>query len=460
MSELPKTLTLEEEELARKFPGLVALDRRRVRRIGLGNKYFLLYGELWRWRKMFRHLDMQSRDASILRMKSGDKRRLMQKVLFNYYVGDPLAPYDLEPGDFQTSMDLLQTSHRDVEEMYDYFLSFLPPQIEFRGRTLEWHRLLQIPSEVRQERDPIELIRLARFGGREHAPWVSHSARMKLVIGQLCFDYRRNGFDPAQLHGRAEKTRMALEDRLFVRGSLKRVRIVAELDPARAYACRSYRIVENPQEVIPDRDDAFVTSADQYLVDCDGGRIPVLFSIRAKRFPALKSLVRDIRFAQLANIGDGVAMRFVVDNEADLDRLVSRCRETFVFRPGTVSDQASTLGEGNSRRHSSRNQHTSSSFKVMMHNLLIRDQVNEVQFAPVPDDVDGKCRHDDGSHGGYKLRQLMIKVLPYTHPTALMGAPWPSDFITSNDVTLPRQNVEIWHQFITHVRAHDNKGKF
>jgi hypothetical protein len=460
MQELPNALSEAEEELARKFPGLVTLDRRRIRRIGLGDKYSLLYGELWRWRTMFRHLDKQSRDADFLKVKGDDKRRLMQKVLFNFYVGDPLAPYDLEPGDFQTSIDLLQTSLRDVEEMYDYFMAFLPRQIDFRGDRLDLHRMLQVPEEVRTERDPVELIRLSRFGGRGHSPWVSHSARMKLVIGQLCFEYRRHGFDPAQMHGRSEKTRMALEDRLFVRGSLKRVRVLAELDVAQAYACHAYHIIEDSHVAIPDRDDAFVTEADQYLVECEGKQIPVLFSIRPKRFPALKSLVRDIRFPQLANIGDGVAMRCVVHNEADLDRLVSRFRETFVFRPGTVSDQESTLGDGNGRRRSNRNRHTGSSFKVMMHNVLIRDQVNEVQFAPVPNYVDGKCRHDDGHHGSYKLRQLTVEVLPYVYPSMLTRVPWPTHFVTKDDVTLPQANLETWYQFVAHVRAHDNKGKF
>lgn len=459
MLELPDKLTEAEEELARKFPGLVTLDRRRIRRIGLGDKYSLLYGELWRWRKLFRHLDQESRDADFLKKKGDDKRRLMQKALFNFYVGDPLAPYDLEPGDFQTSIDLLQTSLRDVEEMYDYFLGFLPQHITFQGEMLDLHRMLQVPEEVRHERDPIELIHLARTGGREHSSWVSHCARMKLVIAQVCFEYRRHGFDPAHLHGRAEKTRMALEDRLFVRSSLRRVRVLAELDPTQAYACHSYRIVEDPRESIPEREDAFVTEANQYLVECAGGKIPVLFSIRPKRFPALKSLVRDIRYPQLANIGDGIAMRFVVHNEADLDRLVSRCRETFVFRPGTVSDQESTLGEGNGRKHS-RNHHTSSSFRVMMHNLLIRDQVNEVQFAPVPNYVDGKCRHDDGHHGNYKQRQLTVEVFPYIYPSTLTRVPWPSNFFTADGVTLPRVNAETWDQFVTHVRAHDNKGKF
>src|SRR5688572_20138961 len=168
MQELPNALSEAEEELARKFPGLVTLDRRRIRRIGLGDKYSLLYGELWRWRTMFRHLDKQSRDADFLKVKGDDKRRLMQKVLFNFYVGDPLAPYDLEPGDFQTNMDLLQTSLRDVEEMYDYFMGFLPRQIDFNGDAIDLHRMLQVPEEVRAERDPVDLIQLARFGGKEH----------------------------------------------------------------------------------------------------------------------------------------------------------------------------------------------------------------------------------------------------------------------------------------------------
>lgn len=454
----PSQLSAREAAIAQKIPGLVGLDRSRIRQIILGSRKSLLYGELSRWRKLFSHLDNEEYELDVLRKEGDKKRRLLQKVLYYFYFDGPLAPY--AKGDFKHALESFQFALRDVEELSVYLLELLPELLEINGRSCNLHAMVRDPVEVSAERDPIELIRLARFGGRERSAKVSHAARMKLVIGQLFFDYRRYGFDPAQLKGRAEKTRAALEDQMFVRGSKKLVRILAKLDPGHAYACRSCQIIENPNEIVPDGEDWYVMEADRYLVEDAEGVFPVFFTIRAKRFPGLKSIIKDTRFCQIANIGDSVAMRFVVNDEHDLARIQAKCRETFVFRPGVVSDQRIPFMLQANQPAPVENKHSSDSFNLSKHSLLIRDSVYEVQFASIQDDVDANCRHDDGHHGVYRERQLSVEFFPLAKPEQLYGVPWPADFVKINGTSLPQVNVDIWEQLVTHVRAHENKGRF
>jgi hypothetical protein len=367
------------------------------------------------------------------------------------------------PADFSRNYPIWRDACRDVEDLYDYLIAYLPRLLEIRGENRDLHNMLRRPDEVRSTHNPIKLLDLARAPmppDRDWADWawVRRSAQTKLVLAQSFFEYRRAGYAPETLEDESVLIKRFLERTLFKRASKEKVKIVASLDADHAYACKTYRYAAPRESSLPS-DTQFTVETNRYRLHFADG-ISVLFFIRPKRFPVLKGLIKDIRFPQLANIGDGVAMTFAIDDEADLDTVVSHVRRVLVPCPGAVCDQDSNLGHREGRKLDSKNGSSSKRFKAMKYNALVADRVVEVQFSSIRDFIDSKCRHDDAHHGCYKLQQYCRDIFPILFPQALTGVPWPEDFQESDGVTLPRTNTEVWEALVAHVRAHDNKGKF
>lgn len=430
-----------EERLSSKFPGLIPGDMRRLIRLAR-DPQSLLHGEIERWRMLLRQLDEVALEAARQGYPQHVRKRMLQRALHDFFVGE-LGMYAGTPDDFENNYRQWRNACRDVEELNSYLLGYLPK---------EMHTGLRLPEEVAEERNPIRLIELVRSGGFGRDPWVRHCARLKLVLGQTFFEYRRNGFAPEYLEERAYQLRKRLERRLFKRHSKKRMRLVATLDPDDANRCISYEIVDNPSVRIAESERTWVMDIDQYvIVNKRGEETRVLFSIRPKRFAVLKGMIKDIRFVQLANIGDGVAMMFIVESESDLDKVVDKVRSVLVRAPGSVCDQNSNLGHRAGRKLDNGNSHSSDAFQVMKYNALVQDLVVEVQFTPVVTLVDNKCR-TDRAHADYKARQYCESVMEPFFPSYLTGIHWPSDFRLKDGEYVPRHHPETWAKIKAHIR--------
>ncbi len=460
---------MSRERLARKFPSLIHLRGSELGTMA-SDRHSVMYGEIIRWRMLFAKLDSVSAKADRLGWSDKIKMETLLQTFHDHFVGSlrrasgrkTVPMYRGLPADFDRNYAIWRDSCRDVEEMYDYLLSYLPRLLEVNGQNRDLHHMLRRPEEVRSTHNPIKLLDIARAPlppGREWSDWawVKRSAQTKLVLAQSFFEYRRAGYAQATLEDETVQIKRILEQTLFQRGSKEKVKIVATLDPEHAYACKEYRYAAPRESSLPS-DTQFTVETNRYKLR--GEDIPTLFFIRPKRFPVLKGLIKDIRFPQLANIGDGVAMTFVIDSEADVDAVVSAVRQVLVPCPGSVCDQDSNLGHREGRKLDERNGSSSKRFKAMKYNALVADRVVEVQFMSIRDFIDSRCRHDDAHHGCYKLLQYIRDIFFILFPEALTDVPWPTDFVTVDDVTLPRTNADIWHQFVAHVRAHDNKGKF
>ncbi|MCE9586585.1 hypothetical protein K8R04_04715 [Candidatus Uhrbacteria bacterium] len=460
---------MSRERLARKFPSLIHL---RASELGsmASDRHSVMYGEIIRWRMLFEKLDSVGAKADRLGWKPEIKMETLLQTLHDHFVGSlrrasgrkTVPMYKGTPADFDRNYPIWRDACRDVEELYDYLLSYLPRRLEVHGQNRDLHHMLRRPEEVRSTHNPIKLLDVARSqkpDDREFSDWawVRRSAQSKLVLAQSFFEYRRAGYAPETLEDESVLIKRILEQTLFRRGSKEKVKIVAALDRDHAFACKTYRYAVPRESSLPS-DTQFTIETNRYLLRVGEG-IPVLFFIRPKRFPVLKGLIKDIRFPQLANIGDGVAMTFALDSESDVDAVVGSVRRVLVPCPGSVCDQDSNLGHRGDRKLDERNGSSSKRFKAMKYNALVADRVVEVQFSSIRDFIDSRCRHDDAHHGCYKLQQYCRDILPILFPEALTDVPWPSDFVTNDEVTLPQTNVDIWHQLVTHVRAHDNKGK-
>lgn len=460
---------MSRERLARKFPSLIHLRGSELGAMA-SDRHSVMYGEIIRWRMLFAKLDSVSAKADRLAWSDKIKMETLLQTFHDHFVGSlrrasgrkTVPMYRGLPADFDRNYAIWRDSCRDVEEMYDYLLSYLPRLLEVNGQNRDLHHMLRRPEEVRSTHNPIKLLDIARAPlppGREWSDWawVKRSAQTKLVLAQSFFEYRRAGYAQATLEDETVQIKRILEQTLFQRGSKEKVKIVATLDPEHAYACKEYRYAAPRESSLPS-DTQFAVETNRYKLR--GEDIPTLFFIRPKRFPVLKGLIKDIRFPQLANIGDSVAMSFVLDSEADVDTVVSAVRRVLVPCPGSVCDQDSNLGHREGRKLDERNGSSSKRFKVMKYNALVADRVIEVQFTSIRDFIDSKCRHDDAHHGCYKLQQYCRDIFPVLFPQELTDVPWPEDFQESDGVTLPQTNAEVWNALVAHVRTHDNKGKF
>lgn len=461
MTETHSPYSAIEERLGKKFPGLLSADPRKLVRMAR-DPHSLLHGELIRWRMLLKVLDEESDRAR--RMQYSDEKRMenLRWRLHDYFVGslsraegrETLPMYYGSPSDFQKNARIWKESCVDVEKMYEYLLGYLPRYLEIGGKKRDLAQRLRLPQEVREEHDPILLIERSRRRSASVSAWVRHCAQAKLVLAQTFFEYRRYGYAREQLEERATEMKRMIEHQLFKSGSKEKVRIVAKLDAEKAYACSGITYLSATRNVSDASDTHYAVEANRYTVRLPSEEeIPVVFSIRPKRFPVLKSIVKDIRFPQLAYIGDGIAMAFVVDDESSVDKIVDEVRRVIVPCPGSVCDQDSNLGWRRGRALDVSNGNSSERFRAMKYNALVADQIVEVQFVSTKDFIDAKCRRDDAHHGCYKARQYCLHVFPVLFPEPLVGVPWPAEFVSRAAATRPYQNEEIWQQIVDHVYA-------
>ncbi|GEM_PF-2176246 len=460
---------MSKERLARKFPSLIHLRPASLGQMA-ADHHSVMYGEIIRWRILFKKLDTTSAKADRLEWKSETKMQVLLQTFHDHFVGSlrrasgrkTVPMYHGSPADFDRNYPIWRDACRDVEELYDYLVSYLPRLLEVDGQNRDLHHMLRRPEEIRATHNPIKLLDLAR---KPMPPdriwddwhWIRRLAQSKLVLAQAFFEYRRSGYAPETLEDEAVQLKRFLERVLFERGSKEKVKIVASLDPEHAFACKEYRYATPRESSLPS-DARFSVETNRYRLR-GKERTPVLFFIRHKRFPLLKGLIKDIRFPQLANIGDGVAMTFAIDADTDLDEVVSSVRHVLVPCPGSVCDQDSNIGLREGRKLDDTNGSSSRRFKAMKYNALVADRVVEVQFLSIRDFIDSKCRHDDAHHGCYKLQQYCKDIFPILFPQELTGVPWPGDFQETDGVTLPQTNPNVWDALVAHVRAYDNNGK-
>ena len=441
----PEHLEPFEERIWKGFPGLMPGPISRLIRIGRENPHSTVRGEISRWRKLLGVLDKEAEELALLNLSARKQRRLMQRALHDFYID----MYGGDEGDFNRNYLTWRDAVRDVEEMYSMLFGYLPQTLVVDGTTVDLRDRLRRPDEVRTTYDPIRLITLARTGGPGESLWVSHCARIKLYLTQLFYEYRKEGFAPEEIAKKTAQVRRRIIDRLFTRGSHKRVRVVANLDPSRSFECVDYRITDELNQGYEVRDDLFVMEADRFEIRGGRRKIEVLFLIRPKDRVALKGIVKGRRFPRLASIGDVVAMKFVLANRQDLQDAIDRIRDVMASRPGCVSDQDSTL-DFRGDTLDPENTSASPNFRAMKYNMLCAGEVVELQFMSVKDQLDALCRHDDANNDCYKLRQYCQTILPISCPSQLTGIQWPTEFRKDSDRTVPTEHADIYEQLMRH----------
>lgn len=438
-------------EFVKKVPGAVSLPKGLFRE-HLGDRHSLLYGEIRRLRFLQKKLREERLRLSHTNLTSKQQHDVLLRIFHAHFVGDPdddsarhARMYCGTLANFSQDRKLWREACDDVEAFYAFLIERLPHLATLGDKRRNLRHRLRRPEAVSQTWDPLILLDLATQG--EDAI-IRHFAGQKLAFAQMSWELRRSHLNPDKLAERATQSEAFIKRALFGEQAEERVHIVCELDPQNAYRCRSWRVVEAGEELPEQNPLRAVLPVTRYHVVVESGeRLPVLFFIRPKKHPLLKVLIKRIRFLQLAGIGDGVAMMFVVESE-HLDKVVERVRRIIVRCPGQVCDQGSSIGHRNGNRADESNQHSSANYEVMKYVCMLWGEMAEFQFVPTRAWANAKCSHDRVNHDWYKSMQVTADLLPICFPEHLFGIIWPWGF---DEHGMPSFNRAIWGEMIAHV---------
>ncbi len=409
------------------FPALAAFDAEDASGAGseeTEDPHSILYGEGRRWKLLLREL---ARGLAVVKRQgfsAATAHDFLLRRLHAYYFGDlrdggrrTVPMYRGRPSDFEADMRRWEQSCLDVERTYQYLSRWLPEELNGRRMTEVLER-----GHVAETDDPLELIRLAGSPNRK----TRHFARSKLVMAQFSMEQRRHGYDPSALQSERRDLESFLDRVLFQEPEGDAVWLIAELDPKDRYRCIAYHILTD-ENAPPE------SSASRYQVRLErrwirvAGRsdpVPVFFFHRVKEHIILKALTKDERFLELLDLGDAIAMMFVMDRE-EMDAVTPAIRRVLVPCPGQVCNQGSSVGfrMGNGRLDPA-NPHSSQTYEAQKYNALVCDRVVEVQFVPVSAWVNARTMVGEVNHLYYKLRKHLNDVFPVLFPRGLFGVDW------------------------------------
>lgn len=439
-------------DLIKKVPGGVTLPTWLVRE-HIRDRHSLLYGEARRLRFLLKKLREERLRLSQTTLTPKQQHDVLLRILHAHFVGDPdddgarhARMYRGTLANFSQDRKLWREACDDVEAFYAFLIERLPRNATIGDRRRDLHLRLRRPEEVSKTWDPIVLLDAAV---RSPDRLVRHFARQKLAFAQMSWELRRGRLNPFVLAERSTQLEGFVKRTLLGGQAGERVHVVCDLDPQNAYRCRAWQVVE-PGAVLPEQTPhraVFPVTRYSVVVEESGESLPVLFFIRPKKHPLLKVLIKRIRFLDLAGIGDGVAMMFVIEHE-HLDKLVEQVRRILVRCPGQVCDQGSSIGHRNGQRADETNQHSSADYEVMKYICKLWEEVAEFQFVPTISWANAKCSHDRVNHDWYKSMQVTADLLPICFPEHLFGIIWPWGF---DQHGMPSFNRTMWGEMIAHV---------
>ncbi|MCC6563610.1 hypothetical protein IT087_01830 [Candidatus Uhrbacteria bacterium] len=422
-------LTAEQRKIADAFPGLLDLEPSQVR-ILFEDEHSLFRGEAKRRRRQERHLDGFFHRRELLGYSPSRLRDNELVHFHDFYVGRLRDPYRKTApmygkGSYEQNADRWRASIADVENVYSYLIKLAPEEVRLGHRSVRVRELLRLADDVRTE-DPLELLRLTKVSDR----MVRHPARCRLILAQICFNARMDGYAPDELQAFEEDLRGFMDRAFFEEPEGDPVHIVAELDPNDHYVCKRHHVVESGQPVPEPRDDVFVMQVFRRRVPRrrkpDAPPVCIYYFLRHKQRMLLKQLDKGIPFPQTLGIGDAVAMMFVVERE-DLGKLVSEVQEVVVPDPGQVADLNSSIGHRlGSERLDPRNRRSSKLYEAMKYGARIEDRMVEVQFLPLAAWINSLAARSDVNHAWYKMKRYAASAYPTLFPTSWSGVPWHS----------------------------------
>jgi len=379
------------------FPNLLA-DR--------PDGFDILLGERERYLHVMRHVAHAR--ARVYRDQVGDSASLhaslteaSRRALWKY-LGNAYRLPDFESG-YGQLVECVKDARTTINRLLD--VNF-PEQMRLE---------LEMTSDVENEDDPFELLRLCCLNGQDIlSRRTRFEAARQLVIAQQYFEMRRDGNSPEELDRAMTDLDDMLKRDFFAQGRSACYEIAAELDPDNLY--RVGKLC--PAQLAPGA--RHLKSHESLVVMYPGmrfipGDIPVFYQTRIKQDAPLKQIMKNRRDTR--TVRDLLGAEFVCFDEDSLFRVVQRMRRSVVCVPGTVFGEESNLYRSGVVNED--NRFSSEEFRSTKYYARIHDRWYELQFKLLRDWINERCSGGRENHVLYKLHSNLVELFPKLFPSAL-----------------------------------------
>jgi len=366
----------------------------------------ILVGERERYLHVLRHV-AQARNRIYAR-EAGDTDSLnvaltevSRRALWRYLSNAYRLP-DFEDG-YAQLLQCVKDARTTINRLLD---EYFPEQMRLE---------LEMTSDVENEDDPFELLRLCCFNGQDIlSRRTRFEAARQLVLAQQYFEMRHDGNSPEELDRAMTDLDDMLKRDFFASGRSACYEITAELDPDNLYRVKSVR----HSQLQPGA--RHLKSHESLVVMYPGmrfipGDIPVFYRSRIKQDAPLKQITKNRRDTR--TVRDLLGAEFICLNEDDLFRVVQHMRRTVVRVPGTVFGEETNLYR--SGVVNKNNRFSSEEFRTTKYYARLHDRWYELQFKLLRDWINERCSGGRENHVLYKLHSNLVELFPKLFPTDL-----------------------------------------
>lgn len=303
--------------------------------------------------------------------------------------------------EYQLMVQCVAEARNTIEGLVrDYFSKQLRHEVEMR-------------LEVVSQEDPVELLRLCGHQGSDMASRrIRFEAARQLTLAQMYFELRRQGDSVQELDRDMADLERELKSSFFLPHRSATYEIRAELDPDDDYRVKRLECSADAKARRPSSETCIHLYPGMRFIP---GGIPVLQLARVKENAPLKLVNKDLR--RTSNVNDLCGIKLVFLNLEDLQKGIEHLRHSVVVVPGTVYGQASNLLRSGAVDPS--NRHSSEEARFTKYYARLFDRWFEFQFELMTDWLNQQFSLGPENHEMYKLRMMLLVLLPKLFPTRL-----------------------------------------
>jgi len=384
----------------------------------------VLTGEVKRFRSLY--WKMQSAAEAIPKNLDSDVYQTAvleakERALFERY----LKPYRLKTIGFEATRTTLRTAIANIHQYIQQILyAFFPinrrKQLEYDASVTAAHTMPQLFDLILQPR-----------GNGVFEQRIPLQARVVATLAQLEFEYLISPHNPDNLDSIRNELLHVFNQNVFVPGELRRVIVVAELDPNNYYRVKRKSdgkfdvawLDDTKQSEMPQTSETrFVLPLLVNVIRMPNGKeILVHFDTRRKVFIFAKQLRKLYRESDHVTDLSGLSLILLNTRPEEEEYLADLLRNTVVNCPGLVSAQ-----DSNASRAGTIDQHNpfSSPDRTGEKYDFRWGVKHELQILTLPYFVNSLVAHALDGHPFYKLLTYLDTLFPWIWPTSLFGIDW------------------------------------
>ncbi len=390
----------------------------------------LLTGERRRFKRLRRLLREALRELPPGLCANERRRRaveLQERALFTAYA----KQYGLN-GDVDEFRRLSRQAIKNTQGFIDQLLEAYVP--------ISHRKQLEFAACVRAARDFPTLIGLAGYVHGKNPKQASakgvisrrigFEARVIAVLSQLEFEYLLGAYNPERVDAVREELIAVFENEVFDSSSSRRLVVVAELDPERAYRvrrkedgapCLQVYDETDPQAHQTATSARLVLPLDVRVASNNGKSVPVFFDTRRKEMVFAKLFRKLYREPEHITDHSGFTLVFFSQGP-EVEIVADNLRRSIVTNPGQVWAQMSNAARAGAVDPN--NPHSAVDRRAEKYICRWGGINHEIQLLDITTYVESLVSRTRVAHPIYKYLTLVDTVFPFIWPKELYGKDW------------------------------------